>query len=261
MTKGRPSGSKNKVKTVSKKLTEYTKRPTHQPNVTMATRELRSTQKDIPGEPVIDLEKSFDEAVNKAVAKFTTELGSLKLDFIRSIEDHELRITELEKKNDALTKAQAERDDEIDSLQKAIKDLTMNTNKLERFSRRSNLRIIGLPSIDKEDCLKMATDVFRKVGVENCCLERAHRDGKLVPGRPRHLLVKLSFYRDKITILKGARKALENDNFYIADDLTQVDLKEKRKWKDQVSNLYGRGVRLRFSGGLWRDRHGKPFVF
>ena len=46
-------------------------------------------------------------------------------------------------------------------------------------------------------------------------------------GRDRHLLVKLSFYQDKINVMKKARQALAGKNYYIVDDLTKADLMER----------------------------------
>lgn len=73
--------------------------------------------------------------------------------------------------------------------------------------------------------------------------------------------MKLSFFQDKVKVMKNARRALERENFYITDDLTKVDLGEKRKWKNQVSELFQQGTRLHFSGGCWRGSNGKPFNF
>ena len=61
--------------------------------------------------------------------------------------------------------------------------------------------------------------------------------------------------------MRNRRQALQGENFFIVDDLTRVDLAEKKKWAPQVKVLYDRGTRLRFAGGKWRDSAGKPFVF
>ena len=123
------------------------------------------------------------------------------------------------------------------------------------------MRIVGLKTTNNEDCIKMATKVFEEVGVSQCKIERAHRDGKIVRNRDRHVLVKLSFYQDKVAILKRAREALVSKDYYIIDDLTQMDLIEKRRWSEKVKVLYQRGTRLRFSGGYWRGSDGRPFKF
>ena len=54
---------------------------------------------------------------------------------------------------------------------------------------------------------------------------------------------------------------MEGETLRIADYLTKIDLEEKRKWREEVADLYSKGTKLRFSGGLWRDRHGKKAPF
>ena len=61
--------------------------------------------------------------------------------------------------------------------------------------------------------------------------------------------------------MKNARDALNGKSYYLVDDLTPSDLKEKRKWADQVKVLYQSGTKLRFIGGKWRSRDGSPYVF
>lgn len=109
--------------------------------------------------------------------------------------------------------------------------------------------------------MKIAKEVFQKAGKPECKIERAHRDGRVVSGRDRHILVKLSFYQDKVAILQNARQALAEDVFFITEDLTKPDLAEKKKWRAKVNELFQEGVRLRFYAGCWRSRGGKPYEF
>lgn len=51
----------------------------------------------------------------------------------------------------------------------------------------------------------------------------------------------------------------ENKSFFIVDDLTRIDLKEKKKQADKVTEPYNQGTR--FFGGKWRDASGKPYQF
>ncbi|PIK50717.1 hypothetical protein BSL78_12403 [Apostichopus japonicus] len=82
--------------------------------------------------------------------------------------------------------------DRFQSLERKVADISktqMNQlkqiNKQERFSRRNNLRIVGNSS-PNEDCLKIASEVLTKVGVQDCVVERAHRDGRQMEHRSRH---------------------------------------------------------------------------
>ena len=149
----------------------------------------------------------------------------------------------------------------ISGLEKSRDENSALHNKHERFSRRNNVRIVGFPTVPQENCLQVAKDVIAKIGIPDCKLERAHRDGRKVEGRDCHILVKLTYFQDKVFIMKSARQALQNENYYIVEDLTKIDLAEKRRHSRQVSELFQQGVRLRFSGGLWRERTGKPYIF
>ena len=118
------------------------------------------------------------------------------------------------------------------------------------------------PQPDKrEDCIVIVEEKLRvHFGIQSK-VERAHRDGKRVEGRPRHIIVKLLSYRDKVEVMKKARDVLKNERFFIIDDLTSADLQEKRKWSKQVQALYAAGTRMRFYAGKWRVRGGEAFDF
>ena len=61
--------------------------------------------------------------------------------------------------------------------------------------------------------------------------------------------------------MRSWRQCLNDESYKIVDDLTKIDLEEKKRWTQEVSELYKNGVKLRFVGGLWRDRHGKKAPF
>ena len=137
---------------------------------------------------------------------------------------------------------------EFRALKMSHDKLSLGLNKQERFSRRNNLRIVGFPYKPQENCIEIATEIFQKIGLDECSIEKAHRDGRQVGEKPRHLLVKTSFYQDKVQIFKNARNKLQHEKYYIIDDLTMPDLSEKKKWKQEVATLYQRGIKLHFSG-------------
>lgn len=204
---------------------------------------------------------SISRSIESSVRRISSELRRIEIDFEKAIEFTNARVAALEqneRKTDTKIKALEKR---IAELESANETNIEAVNKQERFSRRNNIRIVGYDTTPDENCIEIATEVLRKVGVENVRIERAHRDGFQHENRSRHILVRLSFYQDKITALKFQRQKLQNCDFFIIDDLTKIDLKEKRKWNQQVSDLYSRGTKLRFSAGKWRDHTGKPFSF
>ena len=82
-------------------------------------------------------------------------------------------------------------------------------NKVERFSCRNNLRLIGVPESEDENVKAIVTDILTsKFKMENVEVERAHRDGKprtyMYEGKPvpRHILSNFSDIRTKSTFVK-----------------------------------------------------------
>ena len=86
-------------------------------------------------------------------------------------------------------------------------------------------------SNEGEDCLAVASKFLAdKFSMTDTKLERAHRDGPKIDGKPQHLLIKLNCYQDKIKVLQQQRQVLADDPFYCVEDLTKIDLQEKRNW-------------------------------
>ena len=189
------------------------------------------------------------------------EFENLQEEFTQAIEDLRESVKELTAEKDELKERCDTLERKVEQLEAEKSRQAQEINKNERFSRRNNIRIVGFPTTENEICQEIATKVLEEVGVPSCRIERAHRDGRPVPGRSRHLLVKSSFYQDKITVMKNARQALAEKSYYIVDDLTKMDLAEKKKWKREVQELYQQGTRLRFSGGCWRGSNGRPYDF
>ena len=153
---------------------------------------------------------------------------------------------------------------------KRISDLENNVslkdaeiNKLERFSRRNNIRIVGIPTSPNENCEDLLfTKVFPHFKeAPELAIERCHREGRGTGSHPPHILVRFLSYKMKTYIMRNRRAALQGQSFFIVDDLTKLDLQEKKKWTPKVTELYERDIKLRFSGGKWRDSSGKPYSF
>ena len=164
----------------------------------------------------------------------------------KRVNDLELKVKELERLVFLMEKAE-----------KQLKDHSEKLNKLERFSRRNNVQIIGLPQEQNEDCLALVNRMLEdKFDMHNIKLERAHRDGPKTPGRPQHLLVKFNGFQDKVKVLRMQRQVLANVPFFCVEDLTHQDLHEKRRWSSEVGKAYKEGKKYRFVAGKWRNISG-----
>ena len=206
----------------------------------------------------------FEEMINKTVDNLIAKLQQLEEGFSASLNHEKQRIDVMQRKQDLMETKIKNMDTELCKLREEIKRHDIAANKNERFSRRNNIRLVGVaePSAnDREDCIVAAEEMLRRhFGITNK-VERAHRDGRKQDGKPRHILIKLLSYRDKVQVMKNARDVLKNEQFFILDDLTLPDLKEKQKWSQQVKDLYRQGTKLRFYAGKWRLLGGAPFDF
>ena len=217
--------------------------------------------------------KNYEQDVLASLAKIIAGQEALRSDFntfkreiTQSVEFQGKEIKDMKKESEKLHVKVDNAWDNINVQRNQLADLWEEVNKAERFSRRNNIRLIGVPESEGENVNAIVTDILTsKLKMENVEVERAHRDGKprTYKGKPvhRHILIKLLRYKDKINIFKNWRQSLEGETYRIADDLTKTDLEEKRKWKEEVADLYSKGIKLRFSGGLWRDRLGKKAPF
>lgn len=267
MPPGRPKGSLGKKKTIEKqKASRYSSRQKTLSPLTFRENPIREKMAEREygyigeeGEP--DLTQRLENVIEKAIDSVTMELRNLQKEFSKELKAHAEEIEKLKKENKKIKQQGEEFKDKLCQLEKAQEDFNSSLNKQERFSRRNNIRIVGYKTGKNENCIAIAKEVFEKVGLTDCCIERAHRDGRTVEGRDRHILVKVSFFQNKLFILKNARKELEQHPFFITDDYTAIDLREKKKWSTRVSDLYKKGTRLRFQRGLWRREDGRPFNF
>lgn len=83
-------------------------------------------------------------------------------------------------------------------------------NYLENQSRRSNVRIDGVPEKAGETWEQTEAErkkIFtNKLGLDSVTIERAHRTGKKQEGNPRSIVVKLLSYKDRESILRRAKE-------------------------------------------------------
>ena len=140
--------------------------------------------------------------IRRSQSDLYRRIDKLEESFNSSLEFESKRISELESRIKELENITPL----LDKADKQLSDHSEKINKLERFSRRNNVKIIGLPQDKNEDCLvivsKLLTDRF---DMPNIQLERAHRDGPKTPGRPQHVLVKFNGYQHKIKVLRLQR--------------------------------------------------------
>ena len=208
--------------------------------------------------------EKFEKMIRTAVESFIHKLNDLEANIGASLEYERKRIDDLQAKQDNMERKINDMQIEMYRLKSEVEMHAIAANRNERFSRRNNVRLVGIPEPregERDDCIKTAESILRDKFHINSKVERAHRDGKRNEGKPRHILVKLLSYRDKVDVMRRSRDTLKNERFFITDDLTPLDLKEKQKWIKQVQELYRAGTKLRFFAGKWRQLGGNPYKF
>lgn len=266
--RGRPPGSLGKKK--AKELLSQSQ-PQSQSNTPRHMDHFRESQSDPEFDyvaPTVDVDEDkdsltdrLDSAIKKAMEGMSTQLLSLKKELHRELKAHSEEIKKLKAENIELKERTKQLKGEVDELFKLSQQHTDQLNKNERFLRKNNIRIVGFKQESEEDCVVIAREVFRKIGVEDVQIERAHRDGRKIQGRQQHILVKMQKFQDKLYILKHSKQALGGCPYHVIDDLTRLDLQEKKKWNSEVTELYNSGTHLRFFRGKWRKRDGSAYDF
>ena len=141
------------------------------------------------------------------------------------------------------------------SAQTTISKLLEANNKLERFSRKNNLRLVGYPETQNEKPHKIVKDVLKDdFGLPYIEVDKAHRRGKSVelPDKtkvPRQIIFKVLRHTDKVEIFKRKREALENKDYYITDDLTDQDLEKKTRLQPVIDKALSENRKVKFVDG------------
>ena len=157
-------------------------------------------------------------------------------------------------KIDALTQKLAEKDKKIEELQKKVFEfevkadytekrfelLERRLDDYEQYSRRTSLRVNGIPydqNETAENCLQKVKTEIAKLGVniENCEFDRAHRIGVSKEGehKERQMIVKFTTFRARTEVYRN-RKREGKIRFYI--DQTKRRFTLKRMAMDYVKS-------------------------
>ena len=96
----------------------------------------------------------------------------------------------------------------------------------DAYSRRENLIVNGLPEDPGEDCIVTAQNLFIKMDVGPCQVQRCHRLGQVRNKNPRPLIIRFVCFQDKIKIMKN-RSKLKGTNIFVNDDYPR-EIEKKR---------------------------------
>lgn len=179
-----------------------------------------------------NMDSKLDD-VKKDVKALGEQYDALR-DEVRSLRGE---VEELRNQNDNLGKVNSELCEKMESLER-------KTDDLEGRSRRSNLLFYGVVRKDSEtsdDCVKVVEElVADKMGVQGVEFDRAHR---LNAKRDSPIIVKCTYYRDKLSIMKAKLK-LKGTNVFVGEDFTSRVREIRRKLTPHLKEARNRGQRV-----------------
>ncbi|XP_034231494.1 protein unc-13 homolog C-like [Thrips palmi] len=157
---------------------------------------------------VDDLQLMITQAVGAAMKPLQDSVNTLQLE-----------ITSLRETVEKLSEELADKDQQIQQLETAVK---VGLDEREQYSRRNNVRIFGVKEQSNEDTNNLVIDLAKKMGVhlEHYHIDRSHRIGK-AGERPRPIIVKFVSYAERSSLF-SAKKRLKGTGVTIREDLTKM---------------------------------------
>jgi seryl-tRNA synthetase len=168
----------------------------------------------------------------------------------RAANDQDRRMEALEAENSKLKTDMEEVKELNATTTAALKSITEEVIKIDRWGRSWNIRVLGIPEVDGEDPVSTATKVLDKVGLPGIHLDTAHRVPGGKNGGPRPMLVRLAQKSDRYAVFKN-KKRFYDINLALHEDLPAADRAVKAKDQEDMNRLYREGRKPRFVAGAW----------
>lgn len=105
----------------------------------------------------------------------------------------------------------------------AILEVDRRVDDLEQYTRRHNLRFLGIPEKPRENTDHVIIDFLKKemnVTIGESDIDRSHRLGTFIEGKNRQIIVKFISYKIRDCIFKN-KKLLKGKQFRVYEDLTK----------------------------------------
>ena len=162
---------------------------------------------------------NFLEALDDAaVAEKLRRITSPDYDQLADVVAAKLSVR-LKKLEDELVK----KDEMITSLKKRLEDAEDKLDDTEQYSRRTSVRIVGIPEDTTEDVADKVSKVFESMKLKPV-INRVHRVGPRIPqsNKPRPIICQFTTYPDKRAVMQGKRDIGGSfPKVFINEDLTR----------------------------------------
>jgi len=144
--------------------------------------------------------------------------------------------------------------DSFNSLQEGNIELKNKLERLERYSRDLNIRLVGVDEEEGEHCMAIVLDHFTPLGFEEAHgeLENAHRTGRRPDGKSRHIIAKLygrPFKRNLLRAAKDPQKKRLLNGVRLVEDCTASDFELRKKPLPMMKRAFEEGRKVRFTKG------------
>ena len=205
--------------------------------------------------------KEISVSIENVKQAINVQLSNIEAQFNKAILDLRKDFIDLKLVTDTSQQTCSSIQDKLTILESTIQVQTNKLNELERFSRKNNLRIVGVPYVKDENCIKLSKDILQSVVNKDIGIVNAHITGSNSNNKDQHIIVKVFSNDNKTRMMKNSKKVLHGKGYYLCDYLTQHDLRERKKWLPNVRTLYNTGTKLMFFAGKWRTQQGTLYVF
>ena len=133
-------------------------------------------------------------------------------------------------------------------------ELQRRVERLERYSRDFNIRVIGVAEQDGEDCLLIVRNYLTLLGFEEDHgeIENAHCTGRKREEKPRNIIVKLHSRPFKRVLLHVAKNQENKQALYgvrFVEDFTPYDFEIRKKALPIMKEAFDQGKKARFTRG------------
>ena len=169
-----------------------------------------------------------------------------------SVEFNSANINPQQRSIDIVKKSLVEANRDLQSATMSIAKLEAKLVASERHSRSFNVRLLGVPETDGENCVATVVDLLdRKVQLSGSApvIENAHRIGKAQQGKPRHIIARFYSRVTRSTVMRTTRTNLRDSPLRFVDDLTKDDLLEKQRVRPLMDELFKTNRRPSFRNG------------
>ena len=198
---------------------------------------------------IVSLQCSMEKKLADIDTRVTGQ-GSVIAALAESVEFNAANITTQQTAIDIVKKSLVETNRDLQIATASITKLEAKLITSERHSRSFNVRLLGVPETDGENCVSIVEDLLhQKFNQSGNVIENAHRIGKKTQDKPRHIIARFHSRVVRTTVMRATRTNLHDSKLRFVDDLTKEDMQEKQRVRPLMNELFETNRRPSFRNG------------